>query len=171
VHIQCSNEKVVAVKKSTLCWLYRDETKKITSDRLRRFVSENAAKFCYSMPSTDAAYSVKDEIFLGEWVVFNNHLVGQVIGFRYLTGSKREKQYTLEYALIKPSENTKPKGLEVLCSFYEILNDVLKYVDFEGIEKNYVNINEYLFHISPPIINENELKISQSALDHIQNLI
>jgi hypothetical protein len=170
VHINCANGKIVTVKKTTLCWLYRDQPTKISADRLRRFINENSNMRVKEIRTDIEECFIMEDINVGEWCFFENGYLGQVTGFQYINGTKREREYSLDYAPVEPPSSVKnPRGINVLCSWYSPESVILRSINFYGIKDNYIDISKYLFHVNAPKIFVGGLYIPESVLSHIKN--
>jgi hypothetical protein len=168
VFIRCPNGKVIAVKKTTLCWFFRDPTIKISSDRLRRFISENVHTKIQHVRTRPEDFFICDDICVGEWCYFANSLVGHVISFQYIKGTKREKEYSLDFAPIEPPTRTELKGINVMCNWYSVDITKLNTVIYGSLEISYINIDKYVCHINAPQICEDGLHISEDLIDRIK---
>lgn len=135
------------VKKSTLCWFLGNGGNRISPDRLRRVMGNS-----HNCPYINHPQFVPDErdtINIGQWCLFlykENPIIGNVIGFSYIKGSRKQKQYTLDGAPVKPPGFTE-KGIKVLCNFYK-LN--LTLLEPTTMDEYYVNINNYVLTLPKP---------------------
>lgn len=124
----------------------------MSSDRIRRYiVGKNSS--CNS--STSAAQKATDLLHIGDWCEFNEvKCIGQVIGFTYLTGSRKDRVYTLDSVPIKCPDTKVATGVGVLCNWYTIEDGfVLKIANTPN--HKYVNINTFKAHLNKPQIDGN----------------
>lgn len=157
--------KTFFVKKSTLCWLLNNPktaSGRILSDRIRRFIVENSKSKSLS--------KVHDEehLKIGDWAEFTGkYSVGQVIGFSYLTGSKKEREYTLDSApLTIVKSGSSFRGIGVLCNWFTIKPGfVLESAPMDKHE--YVNIIQFKAHLYKPMIEEATLKLILDERNHV----
>lgn len=132
VNFRKQDGSYILVKKSSVLWMLFKKKNRISPDRMLRFLS-NVTKSKETVPC----------IWVGEFALFrvNNQKVvaGQVLGFRYITGPK--KNYSLEYCPIEAPENSGNLGINTLVSFYEISKNENRFV------LNFL-LNEYLNFIN-----------------------
>lgn len=107
-----NNGIIFFLKKSSICWLLKNNESKVSSSRLERFRNARDTTF---FPETDVnGCEVREEISVGDWCVFcecKNCTVRQIIGFKYLSG--RDSSYSLISAPVKPPSSSKGRGVGV----------------------------------------------------------
>lgn len=140
------NGETFFIRKSTLCWLMNaKEPDQLSSDRIRRFITTRATN-----KKDDAADNF---IKIGDWCEFDNTTqIGQVIGFKYLTGKRKERAYTLEMVPIKCPEGIIGKGVGVLCNWFDIKPGFV--LEVANVEKHeFVDVKHFKSHLHKPKIN------------------
>lgn len=142
------------VRKSSCLWAWERNKKRVSTDRVYRFISEKK-----NNPNTDTGF-----ISVGDYVCFlveDEIIVGYVLGFTYLSGKRTE--YTLPYCPINPDIPVGIKrGIAVLCSLFSIGDKIL-------LPKNiteYINIEHYIMH-SNVVPVDSELQLSDSSYKDI----
>ena len=85
----------VLVKKSSVLWMFLKKKSRVSPDRMLRFISKVSDK-----------NNITPYIFIGQFALFlineKTVVAGQVLGFRYLSGIRRN--YSLEYCPIEAPE-------------------------------------------------------------------
>jgi hypothetical protein len=161
------NGKTIVIKKTSLCWLLQNQKEKISTDRLRRFLSVTPQR---AIGPSDC--SVRMEIYCGNWCCFyENDLftIGHVVGFSYVKNKGRQQKFHEKFCPIKPPTHiVDPKGVNVIANWFEYdrkTNDL----NFVG-KPLVINIDTYFTHIEPPIF-ENELILTESSKTYLQSMI
>jgi hypothetical protein len=141
---------------------------RISSDRLRRFISENKTKI--SNPISDCA--INAEIFVGDWCLFVNKkiiTIGQIIGFQYKKGRGKKKKFTYDVCPIKPpADCLEPKGIEVVGNWF-LYSPENKFLKLIG-NTFFMDIECYAAHILPPDFEDGKLILSDESLNYIKTL-
>jgi hypothetical protein len=160
------NGKIIVVKKTTLCWLLQAKTEKISTDRLRRFMS-----FAKPPTNTVSDCSVRSEIYFGDWCGFYQQdaiFIGQIVGFTYIKCKGRTKNFNGTFCPIKPPSNVEnPSGINVLANWFEYSMEKSK-LNFVG-KAIFININTYITHIDAPIFTI-DLILTEPSKNHLQSL-
>lgn len=121
------------VRKSSLLWMLDAKTKKVSTDRLRRFISD-AKK-----PGNSA-----DDLVCGDFIIMEfegSDQLCQVLGFRYIT---EKRSFTAIYCPINVSAD-KARGVEVFVNFFTITNNCIS--SSNRVQK-YINILGYKRHVN-----------------------
>ena len=137
-----SDGSIITIKKSSILWLLLKKKTRISPDRMLRFLGDKK----------DFDIKTEEQIWIGEHAVFvvneKNILVGQVLGFKYLSGKR--KNYSLEFCQIQAPEFD-AKGVEVLLSFYQIHHnkEERKFVllGLSNENQSYLNLNHFVMKI------------------------
>jgi hypothetical protein len=96
------------VRKSSVLWKLNQDIKRISSDRIYRFVTEK---------NNINTKSNKDFLSIGEYAAFNVEDIihfGLVLGFQYVSGKR--KDYSLQYCPLQPPEECNKNGVKVICA-------------------------------------------------------
>lgn len=128
--IKC-NQKIIIIKKSSLCWLLDEGCDKISSDRLQRFISKNKTRTVEATSEnlTDKI-EFKQSVNVGDWCLFlrdpkdskgkdplHDFLVGRILAFTYLLGTAKNREYSLEDCPTTFSTDKK-SSVGCLCTWY-----------------------------------------------------
>lgn len=178
VNVTRSNGEMGVARKSTVIWAASNSKEKLSSDRLRRVQKNRTTRrqleFVDVSMIEKPIYTV-DEIKIGDWCLFRDEaendkfILGNILSFRYMNAkTKKEKQYTYDFAPIFHAENV--RGVEVLASWFTMeLNGMQQ--TFEFINCAFINIRRYVASILSNAIqkdtNEN-ICLSQKYLHSIQ---
>lgn len=132
------------IRKSTLCWLLNNNARDpISSDRIRRFITN-------SKPYSNNRAQCKDMLNIGDWCEFkNNEKIGQVIGFKYMSVSRKESVYSLDSVPLEGPD--KKKGVGVLCNWYNITSGFV--LQLANDLHEYTDILHFKNHLQKPHIN------------------
>lgn len=154
--LQFSNSKGenFFIKKSTICWLMNTTgNDKISSDRIKRFITGNQSK------TTDN--KTEDELTIGDWCEFKNtDLIGQVIGFSYLCGSRKEREYTLDSVPISGRNIETGKGIGVMCNWFKLQTGFV--LEIANTHKHeYTDIKHFKALLTKPRIEGSQLKLNE----------
>lgn len=87
------------------------------------------------------------EIFVGEWCIFETDktlLLGLVLNFVYLKGTKRQRQYSRDYAPVQfePQKGVEARGIGVVGTWY-VWDDIGIITKIENFKKDFVSIESY----------------------------
>lgn len=167
VGIKQRDGKIIYVKKSALCWLFSKSQDRVSTHWLRKFVALNEGIISKTGSHGKSNENIPQElIYIGDWIIFqyeNEKLVCQVIGFSYLIGTKRERQYTLRSAPVKPpTSNFRKKGIGILGNIFRLdfLGGNLDLFTFQN--HSLIDIENYISHITKP-----ECRGGQLVLDAV----
>lgn len=151
-----------SIKKTTFIWMLTENKNKLSTDRLRR-VCQNSPNKKFKL-SFDGSNIVKcDKIKIGDWALFNfelnnpvnSHLIGNIVGFRYLDKSNRAKQMKVGFVLVNDNDidnNKEDKNVEILAIWYTSNdNGVLSRYNLLGGGKITVFKRDYIASIRPPL--------------------
>lgn len=125
VWIKTKTGRKVLIRKSSLCWLITNSDNHLSSDRNKR-VQEEAASTSYCPGNTESAekIGIQREVTLkiGDWAVFKKikekgSLIGLVLGFSYLTGTGKNRQYSKSSVPVHAPKKGS-RGIGVLCNWY-----------------------------------------------------
>lgn len=169
-----------SVRKSSFIGLLSDSKNKLSSDRLKRTqTSSNNRSVRRKLEFVDVSpqnqvLNLADEIQIGDWCIFENHLevttngknfiLGNILSFKYVNGrTEKDKQYSLDFVPVHHNSNI--RGVEVLSAWYEIEG-----TGKVNINNNcfYVNIDHYIATISRGAFQTNQFKqisLSQKSLN------
>lgn len=177
INIIDSDGMMKTVRKSTFIWMMSESTDKLSSDRLKRVqggVSSTSArkKFKPNDSSCDGSNVIKrNELEIGDWALFNvdndmipknfktdnqnGHLVGNVIGFRFLDRKNRAKQYKVNY--VSTEKRDEEKNVQILALWYmcyknkalQLCNGQLR-----------TSLDKYIDTIKQPIVQNSSGKIN-----------
>lgn len=147
------------IRKSSLIWKMNLEKKRVSSDRVYRFISD---KNLSTKSQSD------DVLKIGNYAAFieNNEITyGMVLGFQYKTG--KNKKYSLSFCPLEPPKDSEARGIGVMLSHLSltdenclIASNIMKYID----------INSFLIHIEVSLNNDKTV-ISSNSVDEIQELL
>lgn len=170
VKVSLQSGHTLIVKKSSLCWLLDNKQPKLSSDRMYRVMHKQLAQVnenkSFNKNDNLLHPTTRRQIYIGEWVVFyersaegsnskylKHMLVGRILSFCYLTGTTRQKQYSLETAPTSTKVGQPKKGIGCLCSWYNIgFDGILIMADFSN--HGFKNITGYRYSIpSPNMVN------------------
>lgn len=102
---------------------------------------------------------MQDTLNIGDWCEFTNiEKVGQVIGFKYMCGSRKDRVYTLDSVPIENAD--KRKGVGVLCNWYNIKPEFVLEIA-NTLHELYIDIVHFKNHLNKPYINS----VMQLVLD------
>ena len=103
-------------------------------------------------------------------------LVGQILGFRYMTG--KNKLFTLDLCPIREPEDKAARGVEVLCSFHDLKRNEHDDIELNFITRRdlqYFNIKEFFCHITIKLKKNNDKKdiiiLSEESKTKLNDLI
>lgn len=142
IEIMLENGTKKTIRKSHFLWTLTDSRQHLSNDRLKR-VQETKAN---NKPDKQQPLSRRlvfrkelmaapiltmkkyDELQIGDWCIFeieNNNkvvfVIGNVLSFRYKDGkSAKTKKYTWDFVPINAPKNVKPRGIEVMASWFHI---------------------------------------------------
>lgn len=157
VYIAKGPNDFVLMKKSSFCWILSSEGGHLSSERVLRVREKIHSSFGGNIQQLLTQKSLppqrQKKLKIGEWVLFKtrNFLVGQVLGFSYLSGStKSERSYTLPDAPVDPPKEGSGKGLGVLCMWFTIDDLVLS--PKKSSVHMYVDIKNYVTTIPAPVV-------------------
>jgi hypothetical protein len=163
------NGKEMFIKKTTLCWLLAKRKEKISTDRLRRFISNSTTISHKSISDC----TINSDIYIGDWGVFkhyDNIVVGQVIGFQYINATGKQKKYTWDVCPVTPPAKCNiKKGINVIGNWF-LFNNASHTLNLLG-KFFFINIDCYASHIEPPDLVANLLSLSKNSFDYIKALI
>lgn len=177
IEIALENGTTKRIRKSTYLWTLTDPAKHLSSDRLKRVqeakMNRKAKKAKrqlifkkeISPNQNEVVFTLckNDELHIGDWCVFkfeknkiNAFVLGNIVAFKYIKGrTAKERQYSWEFAAIKPQEHMKnPRGIEVLASWFEIGSDT-KLSPIQKSHSFFINIDEYVISLNCQDINLN----------------
>lgn len=174
INVKFANGKSAHIRKSTLVWFFKNQTlDRVSSDRLGRFICANK-NINSSKKYAPITNSTQTSIEIGDWCGFNNEAgtqlhVGQVVGFSYLNGTRREREYSLNSAPIYHNDDKKgsKKGVGVLCNWYsfnmenkmQIMNELI--IGFHPIQF-------YVCHIDKPIYKNCDLILTKESCQYLK---
>lgn len=118
----------IFIKKASLLWMLSSKGKKVSSDRVYRFMNERKG-------STDGILVVGDYVYVKEKKT--DRLV-QLIAFRFASG---KKYYGDHY----DKSRANAEEVEVLCNFLRIRNSVIENL---GRPQCYLNVKCYQKHLN-----------------------
>ncbi|KAE8738051.1 hypothetical protein FOCC_FOCC016472 [Frankliniella occidentalis] len=160
------------MRKSTFCWVLVKTRAKLSTDRLEKV--RQAVCFSFSdltSPNNHISPSKRAEVEEGDWCIFKQSsyfVIGQVLGFSYLTGKSRS--YTLQTAPTSPpTDSNKVRGLGCLCTLYKVVTDG-KLAPIKTTVHTYKNIDQYVATISKPVCVNEVLALSPEALHFFKTL-
>lgn len=151
------------IKKTTLCWLLNNKApeEKLSTDRIRRFIMQRDR--LESAPDSQKCEVLK----IGDWCEFDGQVgtVGQVIGFSYLSGTKKDRVYTLDSVPLQfDEENGNAKGVGVLCNWFTIVPGYV--LEIANTVHQYIDVKKYKNHIKKPSIND-VMQLILNSHDHV----
>lgn len=120
------------VRKSSILWMLETKAKKISTDRLLRFIP-------------DKKVNNDDHIMCGDFVFMRSDTRGrdrlcQVLGFKFLSGNPKFSSISCPISVKK--ENA--RGVSVLCNFFTVQNKVLTVAK---TAPDYINIDNFKKHV------------------------
>ena len=142
------------IRKSTALYLIQ-ENLNVSNDRLLRVRSNQPSHIYHSKEST---LYPKNHIKSGDLCIFkregmaNEHLIGRIVQFSYLSGSKRDRQFSGDFIdLSKDISN-----IGIFCNWYCIANyDDPKIIAFKStydFTQGYLPSSNYVFLIDEKMI-------------------
>lgn len=186
--------KRTVLKKTSFCWLLNSGNERVSTDRLKRFISQSNTDDDVSLPCRQV--KVRDKLWIGNWCIFenkctktrnksltmkvgtnsflNDYILGRVLAFSYLTGKCKQRHYSLEHAptSVECFAGAK-KGLGCLCTWYVIENNGKLTLTIRPHE--FYNIEFYKFSVPSPDVNEEDgqisLALNERTVDEIQSLL
>jgi hypothetical protein len=155
-------EIIDQLRKSTFIWTVKDEAERVSSDRLRRFVSNKRRKD-FNVIIDPVNIFKSNGMMKGNFVVFkfenNQFLCGQVLKFVYSERSaQKNKSYTYNELIFATN-------LEVdilLSSCFRFSSD--KNILIELKSRKMLSCNDYLFHIQSAMLNLDILKFCSDSI-------
>lgn len=113
------------------------------------------------------------EIFVGEWCIFQTSkslCLGLVLNFIYLKGSKRQKQYSLDYAPVQfiAKNGTEARGIGVVATWYTWNED--GYLTNLELSDDWIKIEKYKLTLRRSPQFAGRLIFHKDQLDEIQNI-
>lgn len=178
------------VRKTTFLWMLSESNDKLSTDRLKRVhgsSSQDSSSACKKFKSidyfTDGSNIVKlDYIKIGDWALFNSehepisisfdnkngHLIGNIIGFRYLDEKNRPKQFKtghvstiINTAIDQNAQVDEKNKTEVLAIWYTCHeNNIVK--QYNG--KLTVLKQHYFGTVRPPIVKTDSSDTNHRAI-------
>lgn len=170
VEITLANGTKKTIRKSTYLWTLTDSMNHLSNDRLKRVqgVKKVEKSTKSTKPTTrrlvfrkETNYSEPiltlskcENLQIGDWAIFqitdDTELVfvlGNILSFRYIEGkTRKERQYSWDFAPVKVDENVKPRGIEVLASWYKIGSTTTLLPIYE-VNSFYVDMKNYVFNL------------------------
>lgn len=139
VKIEKSPGESFYVRKSSIIWMLETEKKRVSSDRIYRFIGDKKER-----PIDEA------HLFVGQFAKFvhiKKEVICNVLGFFFLTGNST---YKSEYCPIVQEDESKRRGMGVHGSFYTLdENKILKrYLSIDCIDLQY-----FSGHVKVKIVN------------------
>lgn len=171
IEITLGNGTKKNVRKSTYLWTLTDSATHLSSDRLKRVqgvkIEERLAKSTKLAPhrlvfrkETNCSepiltLSICESLQIGDWCFFQIEkdlepvfLLGNILSFRYIEGRTRKaKQYSWEFAPITVAKNVKPRGIEVLASWFKVGQSTNLFPIAE-VNSYYINIKNYVINLN-----------------------
>ncbi|KAF5298551.1 hypothetical protein FQA39_LY11752 [Lamprigera yunnana] len=97
--------RTIIVRKTSLCLLLSESSLKLSSDRSKRVKQNDTTLRNIHKEKNDKSkhpFVEKEKIQIDEWVDFSKSDVGLVLGFSYLTGKGKVKEFPKETVPVKP---------------------------------------------------------------------
>ena len=111
-----------------------------------------------------------NDVEVGSWCIFKEKgkfIIGNVLGFKYLSGTGKARSYTLSKAPVEPPKNVKPRGIGCLGTWYSNVGNILK---LHASQHNFIDISCYIATIPLPIPNMSGLQLSAEAYAYLLEL-
>ena len=147
--VKTSDGSITPIKKSTLLWLLRESSEKLSSDRLKRVMVQGRRVGLRESPQTNAEVGVKSELRIGEWCVYRpvgrgkRVLVGRVIQFGYLSGRRCHSVDTQNMAMPFPDD------IGILCQWFRLNADLT--LTAALVDQGYCDSSLYIMHSAEPV--------------------
>lgn len=181
IKITLANGTKKTIRKSTYLWTLTDSRKHLSSDRLKRVqgvkMDEKLTKS--TKPATRRLVFKKENncsgpiltlskcesLQIGDWCIFQIEkdkapvfVLGNILSFKYIEGrTRKERQYSWEFAPVTAEKNVKPRGIEVLASWFKIGSSANLF-PIDKVNSFYIDIKKYVFNL-----NCSNIKLDQSS--------
>lgn len=167
IDITLDNGVTKTIRKSTYLWTLTDPKRQLSNDRLKRVQeTKNFDKSANNKartkprrlifrkeisPAPILTLSKNEELQIGDWAIFQTKVngkpifaVGNVLSFRYKDGKTAiQRRYTWDFAPVDVPKCAKPRGIEVMASWFEI-GSTTTLTPADRLHCLYIDIEKYI---------------------------
>ncbi|KAE8739821.1 hypothetical protein FOCC_FOCC014671 [Frankliniella occidentalis] len=163
------------IRKTTLLWSLTSKKHTLSSNRLERVKAAEERLHCQSQEVSHVVCRAEN-ISHQEWVIFsgcplpNRNYVGRILGFTYLSGSGKSREYSQSSApIMAPDSNA--RGIGCLGDWYTLSCDgVGNLVKFHE-PPTYLNIENYLCSVPRPTSVNGKMSYTATILSSIREIL